>query len=111
MTRPAVVVAMAATLAACTGPRLHVMEYSDHIVMQPWPPDLVDQFCSHSAGHWDSGKPRPAGAPVGGCFDSRPTIWVKHPMYRGHEDRHFDCWKHSKNPKCGEDPDAEGYAP
>lgn len=100
--------AMIIASSACA-PHLYVKRYSDRTVIKAWPPELVDQFCSSEAGTWDDGKPKPKGTHVGGCTEPLPTIWIKQDSAQGHEERHSDCYAHSKNKHCGEQPTVEGY--
>lgn len=96
-------------LAGCSGGYLRVYRYSDHTVIEAWPPSLIDDFCSAEAGKWDDGRPKKKGASVGGCFEQRPTIWVKSRAALIHEERHFDCWKNPRDKSCLGHPEKEGY--
>lgn len=98
-------------LAGCGFPPLRVLRYHDRDIIIA-NPEIVDAFCSATEGKWDDGTPRAKGAPVGGCYQKNPTIWLKEPPNAGtdlHENRHHDCAKYSKNPDCGRDPTKEGY--
>lgn len=102
---------LAVLLSGCGIPPLRVVRYSDHnlIIANP---EIVDSFCSDTAGKWDDGTPKAKGAPVSGCYSSVPTAWLKEPPTARvviHENRHADCDLHSDNVECGKDPEKEGY--
>lgn len=83
----------AVLLAGCGLPPLRVIRYHDRDVIIARP-EIVDAFCSDTAGKWDDGTPKAKGAAVGGCYQKNPTIWLKEPPNietAFHEDGHHDC--------------------
>ena len=85
--------------AGCGLPPLRVIRYHDRDIIIARP-EIVDAFCSSTAGTWDDGTPKPKGAAVGGCYQKNPTIWMKEPPNvetAFHEEGHHDCRQHSAN--------------
>lgn len=84
-------------LCACAVPPLRVVRYHDRDIIIA-APEVVDSFCSATAGKWDDGTPKPKGAPVSGCYQKNPTIWLKEPPNAEtalHEDGHHACRNYS----------------
>lgn len=91
---------LVALLSGCVQRSLRIYDYPEFSIVQPYPSDLVDEYCASKPGLWDDGTPRPKGAHVDGCYDAKPTIWVKRPEAITHEMAHHYGI---------EDPESSGY--